>query len=322
MSPGSSPSLAAPPTHLIVVCCHGIWLGGPSAGHDEAEWLIAPFQAGETPTFVRHIEEGVRAHADDVANSVLVFSGAATRPETRLSEAQSYANVAAQNAYFGHLPSSSSSPSSPSSSSSSSHDGALPTTTTILLEERALDSFSNVLFSMTLFRARVGAWPASLTVVGHAFKRPRMEMHVAAVGFPAARTRHVGVDPPGVGRLLLLASASPSASPSAAAAAAAARRGADANEDGVLQRRPQQHQQEGQEWEDHPVLRGIRNAEREWREDPHGRGESLAGKRRGRNAWAAWQGVFEREVTDRGGLETVGEGEAERLVDEARRPWL
>ena len=248
-------------------------------------------------------------------------NSAATRPETRLSEAQSYANVAAQNAYFGHLPSSSSSPSSPSSSSSSSHDGALPTTT-ILLEERALDSFSNVLFSMTIFRARVGAWPASLTVVGHAFKRPRMEMHVAAVGFPAARTRHVGVDPPGVGRLLLLASASPSASPPPVATAAAAGRGTDAGAKGVLQRRPQQHQQEGQEWEDHPVLRGIRNAEREWREDPHGRGESLAGKRRGRNAWAAWQGVFEREVTDRGGLETVGEGEAERLVDEARRPWL
>ncbi|UNI20946.1 hypothetical protein JDV02_006988 [Purpureocillium takamizusanense] len=305
MSPNPLPSslsaAAAPPTHLIVVCCHGIWLGGPSAGHDEAEWLLAPFQAGETPTFVRHIEEGVRAHAADRADSVLVFSGAATRPETQLSEAQSYANVAAQNRYFGHLI-------LPGSESESSP-------ARILLEERALDSFSNVLFSLTLFRARVGAWPAALTVVGHAFKRPRMEAHVAAVGFPAARTRHVGVDPPAIGRVLVAAAAAAAAVATAATAGRDAGGGAE-GEDG------EGEDEKGEDPRHHPVVRGIRNAEREWRDDPHGRGESLAGKRRGRNVWAAWQGVFERDVTDRGGLETVGEGEEERLVDEARRPWL
>lgn len=63
------------PTHLIVVCCHAVWLGGPSKGVDESEWLIAPFQRGETPTFVRHAQAGVRCLAEARHGAVLVFSG-------------------------------------------------------------------------------------------------------------------------------------------------------------------------------------------------------------------------------------------------------
>lgn len=63
------------PTHLIIVCCHGIWLGGSTHGADEAEWLIADFQRGETPTFIQHVKAGVEALALDRSNSALVFSG-------------------------------------------------------------------------------------------------------------------------------------------------------------------------------------------------------------------------------------------------------
>ncbi len=63
------------PTNLIVVCCHGIWQGGPTGGAAESEWLIADFQRGETATFAQHAEAGVQCLAKAGDDSVLVFSG-------------------------------------------------------------------------------------------------------------------------------------------------------------------------------------------------------------------------------------------------------
>jgi len=62
------------PNHLIIVCGHAIWKGGPNNGWDEAEWLIESYKRGETPTFIEHIKAGVTALSKD-ERAVLVFSG-------------------------------------------------------------------------------------------------------------------------------------------------------------------------------------------------------------------------------------------------------
>ena len=62
------------PSHLVIVCGHAIWAGGPSNGWDEAEWLIESYKKGETPTFIEHIKAGVKILGSDDA-AVLVFSG-------------------------------------------------------------------------------------------------------------------------------------------------------------------------------------------------------------------------------------------------------
>lgn len=187
-----------------------------------------------------------------------------TRRETRRSEARSYADVAAQNQYWGLLP-------GPADD--------------ILLEERALDSYHNVLFSLTRFHAHVGAWPATVTLVSHDFKQPRLRAHCRAIGYPPARVAFVGIDPP--------AMAAPGPGRGEAADRDQARRQAAWN--------------------------GVARAAEEWEADPHGRGPGLAGKRRARNPWDVWQGVFEASCEDTGGLVTRG---VDLLDEEAPRPWV
>lgn len=124
-----------------------------------------------------------------------MLSSGPTSPTTHLSEARSYANLAAANAYWGLLPQYPLSPPIPSTPASPSHHPR------ILLEERALDSHQNILHSLTTFWRHTKHWPARLTIVSHAFKRQRLaHVHcgVSALDFPSDRVAFIGIDPPDV----------------------------------------------------------------------------------------------------------------------------
>ncbi|KAJ5354680.1 hypothetical protein N7541_005724 [Penicillium brevicompactum] len=151
--------------HLIIVCCHAIYSGGPNHGASEDEWVIEPFQKGETPTFTNHLKAGLKALVDD-PHGLLILSGGPTKaPRTKLSEGQSYLNLAKDNNYFQDC---SGIPFDPSR---------------VIAETRATDSYQNVLFSLVRFKEYAGVYPQRVTVVTHEFKRARfMKCHFPAVG--------------------------------------------------------------------------------------------------------------------------------------------
>lgn len=103
-----NPPNQIPINHLIVVCCHAIYQGPSSPSKaanptsnelaapvglpsdNEANWLIEPFQKGETATYIEHIKAGVVALAAD-EHAILVFSGGATKPQiTNKTEGDGY----------------------------------------------------------------------------------------------------------------------------------------------------------------------------------------------------------------------------------------
>ncbi|KAK4223877.1 hypothetical protein QBC38DRAFT_37289 [Podospora fimiseda] len=238
-----------PPSRLIVICGHAIWLGGPSKGSKESEWLIQPFQKGEIPAFYAHINVGAAELAQD-PESVLVFSGGPTSPKTKLSEAASYHNLALANRW---LP--------------LNHPR-------VLLEERAMDSYHNILFSLVLFWEKFGVWPRKLTIISHAFKRERLvNGHCKAIGFPLDRIQCVAIS--------------------------------------------------GSKAVNEQTLEGTQLTLGQWKTDPHGIGEELSGKRRGRNHWGVGQRLFgSEEERERAGVDTrLMEDGGESLVEGGRRPW-
>lgn len=196
---------------LVIVCCHAIFHPDVEAPdfptcnpHDEGNWYLAPFQKsdlatgkpGEHETFLAHIQASLdimttgpnATWKEDVPwnqdSTILVFSGGATKRDlTPLTEARSYYHAAlAQELSQGHM------------GGGRAHQ--LYSKGRILLEEYATDSLQNLLFSILLFRQKIGWYPKNVRVITHAFKSKRfLELHAPAIHWPKDRIQVQGLDP-------------------------------------------------------------------------------------------------------------------------------
>ncbi|XMA07431.1 hypothetical protein WAI453_000222 [Rhynchosporium graminicola] len=231
LNTSSSSSKPIPtPTHLIIVCCHAIYTGPSSrasspssASVNPSNWLLAPFQKDEVPTFISHIKTGVSLlTASPPGRAILVFSGSKTRPEVDLSEARSYLRVCEREGWWGLMDEDMGIGSKPKPIPTPEKKDQISTLDSVTdaesgegrdedgrgrekqrclrdyvyLEEQALDSFHNILFSLLLFQKRALSWPERVTVISHAFKRARfVDLHIPALRFPVNRVEYVGIDP-------------------------------------------------------------------------------------------------------------------------------
>lgn len=129
-------------------------------------------------------------------SQALTLPSGPTAASNPISEARSYANLAAANTYWGLLDS----PPEPPTITTRSHPfSPIPLHPRIECEERAMDSYQNILFSIIQFWRSTSRWPNSLTIVSHAFKRRRLvEAHCNAIVFPLEKVHFVGINPPGV----------------------------------------------------------------------------------------------------------------------------
>jgi hypothetical protein len=161
--------------HLILSPGHAVWnlRGDPLA---DSSWYLRDYQRGEPSFYLAHIRRAVELTAAD-PGALLIFSGsqtfAAAGPR---SEAQGYWMLAEHFEWWGA-------------------GGARARAIT---EEFALDSFQNVLFALCRFHEFTGGWPERISVAGWGFKARRfVDLHRAAVRFPANRFHYVAVNDPG-----------------------------------------------------------------------------------------------------------------------------
>lgn len=140
----------------------------------EENWILLPFQRGEVPCYIEHIQAAVRTAAAD-PRSLLVFAGGYSRLEAGpRSEAQSYYWIADHFGWFGYP----------------------EVRNRAITEEFSRDSYENLLYSICRVREYSGAFPSHVTFVSWEFKRARFDLHRQTMLWPADRFTYLGPNNP------------------------------------------------------------------------------------------------------------------------------
>lgn len=169
-------------TRLVIVPGHAIYIGANPVLHDPMdpkEWILEPYQARHPPSsigaFINHIQAAIQKVSKD-PSALLIYSGGQTRHQANQStEAGSYSRLANQMGLHDKL-----------------SLGPLQTTT----EDFALDSWTNLIYSVARFKEYTGHYPQQITVVGHSIKAKRFnELHRKAMRWPEELFEYIGLDP-------------------------------------------------------------------------------------------------------------------------------
>ncbi|CAO3613776.1 unnamed protein product [Cunninghamella echinulata] len=186
-------------THAIIVTGHAIY-NGPLENvtqlYDESNWILEPYQHNQVPTFIEHIIKGIQLLKSN-PQSILLFSGGQTRSNAGpISEGSSYWKIAQL------LLKSSTSKFSNNmvldleleNTNEQSQELIQQLSKRMIVEEYALDSFENVLYSICRFSEMTNVYPNHISIIGFEFKRARFELlHLPSIRFKSFK--YIGIDP-------------------------------------------------------------------------------------------------------------------------------
>ncbi|AAS51353.1 ACR127Wp [Eremothecium gossypii ATCC 10895] len=205
------------PKQLIVVPCHSIWrqssdTAEENLGQKRSHWHLAEFQheGNDHLAFIKHALIAIETLIASLDVSIVIFSGGKTKAVAgEVSEASSYfyltkkllQRVQCGKSIRWAFPDAAEIPELCQKIIGRLHEKAGLSVDALFaeyvhLEEFALDSFDNLLYSIGRFKEITSVYPSNITIIGFGFKKRRfIEYHARAIDFPTGQINYIEVEP-------------------------------------------------------------------------------------------------------------------------------